>query len=155
MSGIRLLRVQLQQLDGDALVQLYDDTVTALLSEQIPVCRIFFRVRASSLWFDDECHTVKRTLWLSERAAHRVVFSRMPAPLPLFPTAPSTTVMSPSCIRWSPCSGPNASMLSSRSQTPQGHLPVVCTPLEVHSVVLSICFFTPLLSIPHLYQLNF
>ena len=77
MSGIRLLRVQLQQLDGDALVQLYDDTVTALLSEQIPVCRIFFRVRASSLWFDDECHTVKRTLWLSERAAHRVVFSRM------------------------------------------------------------------------------
>jgi len=28
---------QFQQLDGDALVQLYEDTVTALLNEQAPV----------------------------------------------------------------------------------------------------------------------
>jgi len=62
---------QFQQLDGDALVQLYDDAVTALLNEQIQVRRVSYRVRASSLWFDDECHTAKRALRLSERAARR------------------------------------------------------------------------------------
>jgi len=54
---------QFQQLDGDALVQLYDNTVTALLNEQIPVRRVSYRVRASSLWFDDECRTAKQALW--------------------------------------------------------------------------------------------
>ena len=56
---------QFQQLDGDALVQLYDDTVTALLNEQIPARRVSYRVRASSLWFDDECRTAKRALPLT------------------------------------------------------------------------------------------
>ena len=62
---------QFQQLHGEALVQLYDDTVTALLNEQIPVRHVSYRVRASSLWFDDECHTAKQALRLSERAARR------------------------------------------------------------------------------------
>jgi len=48
-----------QQLDGDTLIQLYDDTVTALLNEQIPVRRVFYRGRASSLRFDDERRTAK------------------------------------------------------------------------------------------------
>ena len=50
---------------------IYNDTVTALLNEQIPVRRVSYRVRASSLWFDDECRTAKRALRLSERAARR------------------------------------------------------------------------------------
>ena len=58
---------QFQQLDGDALVQLYDDTVTALLNEQIPVHCVSYPVHASSLWFDDE----PQALRLSERAARR------------------------------------------------------------------------------------
>jgi len=62
---------QFQQLDGDALVQLYDDAVTALLNEQIPVRRVSCRGCVSSLWFDDECRAAKRALRLSERAAHR------------------------------------------------------------------------------------
>jgi len=62
---------QFQQLDGDALVQLYDDTVTALLNEQAPVRRVSYRVRASSLWFDEECRIAKRALRLSERPARR------------------------------------------------------------------------------------
>jgi len=40
---------QFQQLDGDALVQLYDDTVTALLNKQIPVRCVSYRVCTSSL----------------------------------------------------------------------------------------------------------
>ena len=44
-----------------------------------------------------------------------LVFSRTPALLPLPPTAPSATGMSPSCVRRSPRSGPSASMLSNRS----------------------------------------
>jgi len=60
---------QFQQLDGDALVQLYDDRVTALLNEQIPLRSVSYRVHATSLWFDEECHTAKRALRLSERAA--------------------------------------------------------------------------------------
>jgi len=47
--------------------------VTALLKEQIPVRRVSYRVRVSSLWFDDECRTAKRALRLSERAVRRAV----------------------------------------------------------------------------------
>ena len=56
---------------GDALVQLYDDTVTAVLSEQIPVRHVSYRGRTASLLFDDKCRTAKRAQRLSERAAHR------------------------------------------------------------------------------------
>ena len=45
--------------------------MTALLNEQIPVRGMSCRVRASSLWFDDECRAAKRALRLSERAARR------------------------------------------------------------------------------------
>jgi len=62
---------QFQQLDDDVLVQLYDDMMTALLNEQIPVRHVSCGVRASSLWFDDECRTAKRVLRLSEIAARR------------------------------------------------------------------------------------
>jgi len=61
---------QFQQLDGDTLVQLHDDTVTALLNELIPVRHVSYRVQASSLWFNDKCRTVKQALQLSERVAH-------------------------------------------------------------------------------------
>ena len=50
---------------------MYEDTVTALLNEQIPVRRVSYRVRESSLWCDDECRAAKRALRLSERAACR------------------------------------------------------------------------------------
>jgi len=55
--------------------------VTALLNEQVPVS---YRVQASSLWFDDECRTAKRALWLSDREREFLVasiFSRTPTVL--------------------------------------------------------------------------
>jgi len=49
-------------LDGDGLVKLYDDTVAALLDEQVPLRTKKCRRRLSNLWFDDECRTAKRSL---------------------------------------------------------------------------------------------
>ena len=127
---------QFQQLDGDALVQLYDDTVTARLNEQIPVHCVSYRVRASSLWFHEECHTAKRALRLTERELLvMLVFPRTPALLPLLPTTPSTTVMSPSCVRRSPHSGPSASMLSNCSHVSSGGRLINCT-AEANSFVI-------------------
>jgi len=118
---------QFQQLNGDALVHLYDNTVTALLNEQVPVRRVCYRVRASSLWFHDECRTAKRALRLSERKLLvTLVFSRTPALLPLPPTAPSATGMSPFCVRKSPRSGPSASMLENRSHVSSGGRLINC-----------------------------
>ena len=55
-----------------------------------------------------------------------LAFSRMPALLPLLPTAPSATGMSPSCVRRSPRSGPSASMLSNRNHVSSGGRLINC-----------------------------
>ena len=49
-----------------------------------------------------------------------------PALPPLLPTAPSSTCMSPSCVRRSPRSGPIASMLSNRSHVSSGGRLINC-----------------------------
>ena len=58
-------------LDGDALVQLYDDTITTLLDRQVPAETKTCRRRPSNAWFDDECRRAKRQLRSLERAARR------------------------------------------------------------------------------------
>ena len=62
---------QFQQVDGDALVQLYDDTVTALLNEQIPVRSVSYRVCASSLVRRRLSHCEASAAAVRERAARR------------------------------------------------------------------------------------
>ena len=58
-------------LDGDGLVQLYDDTIAALLDRQAPVRTTTCRRRPSNAWYDEECRQAKRSLRSSERAARR------------------------------------------------------------------------------------
>jgi hypothetical protein len=58
-------------LDGDALVQLYDTTITSLLDRQVPVRTVTCRRRSSSLWYDDECRGVKRAVRALERIVRR------------------------------------------------------------------------------------
>ena len=60
-----------EHLDGDALVELYDDTITGLLDKQVPVRQVACRRRSSGMWFDDECRRAKRALRSLERAARR------------------------------------------------------------------------------------
>ena len=58
-------------LDGDGLVQLYDETIAALLDRQAPFRTKTCRRRPSNPWFDDECRTAKRTLRTLEHSARR------------------------------------------------------------------------------------
>ena len=58
-------------LDGDSLVQLYDDTITQLLDRQVPAETKTCRRRPSNAWFDDECRRAKRQLRSTERATRR------------------------------------------------------------------------------------
>ena len=58
-------------LDGDGLVNLYNDTIGALLDRQVPLRTKTCRRRPSNPWFDDECRTTKRSLRSLERAARR------------------------------------------------------------------------------------
>ena len=61
-----------RDLDGDALVQLYDTTINRLLDEQVPVRSVTCRRRSSSsLGFDVECRRAKRKLRGLERAIRR------------------------------------------------------------------------------------
>jgi len=90
--------------------------------QQIPVHRVSCRVLAFLLWFDDECRTAKRVLRLSESCSSPWSSLRRH----LLPTAPSTTGMSPSCVRRSPRSGPSSSMLSSRSHVSSGSRLINC-----------------------------
>ena len=73
-------------LDGDGLVQLYDDTIAALLDRQVPVRTTTCRRRPSNAWFDDECRQAKRKLRTSERVARR--------------DGPLTNDASPAVITW-------------------------------------------------------
>jgi hypothetical protein len=59
-------------LDGDALVRLYDHTIRELLDRQVPLGTFTCRRRVSSLWFDEECRRAKRSVRTSERAARRI-----------------------------------------------------------------------------------
>ena len=63
---------QWNELDGNGLVHLYDETLGALLDEQIPVSTKTCRRRPSNVWFDEECREAKRSLRTLERAAHCV-----------------------------------------------------------------------------------
>ena len=58
-------------LDGDSVVQLYDETIAALLDRQVPVRTTTCRHRPSNAWYDDECQQAKRKLRTSERVARR------------------------------------------------------------------------------------
>ena len=60
-----------QDLDGDALAQLYDTTITKLLDRQVPDRSVTCRRRSSSLWFDDECRRAKQAVRVLERAVRR------------------------------------------------------------------------------------
>ena len=63
---------QYGDLDGDALVRLFDDTIRELLDKQVPERSVTCRRRVSSLWFDEELRQAKRTMRSSEEAARRV-----------------------------------------------------------------------------------
>ena len=56
-------------LDGDSLVQLYDDAIAQLLDRQVPAETKTCRRRPSNAWFDDDCRRAKRQLRSTERAA--------------------------------------------------------------------------------------
>ena len=56
----------------DALAQLYDDELTAILDRLVPVRTVRFRLRISDPWFDDDCRVAKRCVRFFEREAHRV-----------------------------------------------------------------------------------
>ena len=56
----------------DDMVQLYDDELTAVLDQLIPLRTITSRRRQSDRWFDDDCHVAKRCVRLFERDARRV-----------------------------------------------------------------------------------
>ena len=58
----------LEQMDGDELAQLYDTTISQLLNRQVPARTVTCRRRPSSLWFDDECRRMKRSVRELERA---------------------------------------------------------------------------------------
>ena len=58
-----------QGLDGDSLVQLYDDTITQLLDQQIPANTKTCRRRPSNAWFDDDCRRAKQLVRSKECAA--------------------------------------------------------------------------------------
>ena len=58
-------------LDGDALVNLYDLTIGDLLDQQIPVRRVTCCRRLSCVWFDDECRILKQSLRSLERNIRR------------------------------------------------------------------------------------
>jgi len=48
-----------QDLDGDSLIQLYDDTITALLDHQVPYETKSCRRRPSNVWYDANCQEAK------------------------------------------------------------------------------------------------
>ena len=56
-------------LDVDDLVQLYDDTITAVLDDTLPLHTVRCRRRPSDPWFDDECRHAKHRVRRFERAA--------------------------------------------------------------------------------------
>ena len=62
---------QWRGLDGDALAELYDKTISELLDHQVPVQLITCRRRPTSTWFNDDCRIAKRALRASEKAARR------------------------------------------------------------------------------------
>jgi len=61
-----------QDLDVDALAQLYDSTVTNLLDNQVAVRRVTCRQRLSCTWFDDECREAKGLVRSLDRAKRHV-----------------------------------------------------------------------------------
>ena len=56
-------------LDVDDLAQLYDDTITAVLDDILPLRTVRCRRRPSDPWFDAECRHAKRRVRRFERAA--------------------------------------------------------------------------------------
>ena len=60
------------QLDIDALAQLYNDELTAILDRFIPMRTVRCRQRPSDPWFDEECRIAKRRTRQLEHAARRV-----------------------------------------------------------------------------------
>ena len=124
---------QWQGLDGDALAELYDKTISELLDHQVPVQLITCRRRPSSTWFDDDCRKAKRALRASEKAARRA------GPLSnidlyrllergAFNDASTSNCFARSVLR----SGPHASMPSSRSQAAYGGPSMSCLAVGVY-----------------------
>ena len=49
-------------LDVDELAQLNDNEITGIIDGMIPMRTVRFWRRPSDPWFDDDCHTVKRSI---------------------------------------------------------------------------------------------
>jgi len=56
----------------DDMAQLYDDELTAIFDQLIPLRTITSRLRQSDPWFDEDCCVTKRCVWSFERDARRV-----------------------------------------------------------------------------------
>ena len=54
------------------MAQLYDDELTAIFDQLIPLRTITSRLRQSDPWFDEDCCVTKRCVWSFERDARRV-----------------------------------------------------------------------------------
>ena len=61
-----------RELHVDAMAQLYDDELTMILDQLIPVRTLRQRRRVSDPWFDDDCRVAKRCVRYFEREARRV-----------------------------------------------------------------------------------
>ena len=62
----------LSTLDIDGLAGLYDTEITSNLNRRVPMRIVRCRRRASDAWFNDECHSAKRSVRLFERDIRRV-----------------------------------------------------------------------------------
>ena len=58
-------------LDVDGLAQLYDNMITAVLDNILPLRTVRCRRRPSDPWFDTECRHAKRRVRRLERAARK------------------------------------------------------------------------------------
>ena len=65
------LKLCIRDYVGDGLVNLYNDTIGALLDRQVPLRTKTCRRRPSNPWFDHECRTAKRSLRSLERTVRR------------------------------------------------------------------------------------
>jgi len=63
----------------DELATMYDDLMTTILDQLIPVRTMTCRRRVSDPWFDDDCRVAKRTVRLFERDVRRADPSRKAA----------------------------------------------------------------------------
>ena len=79
-SSLCTANLTAKTLDADAMAAQYNQVMTTILDDLVPLKKTTYRVRQSDPWYDDECRSAKRSARKLERRYKRTVKTSKQSP---------------------------------------------------------------------------